>query len=327
MEVKHVSISTNIKKGSGPMFNGDDFPTVGVPVRRSKSGKATRIFHEDGSSEFVFARENELFEQQILAFYNKFGRMPEGDDPLLFDPLEEHPGPMSEAGIDHLVDLVLVKSGAHPSIRFAWETTGKLVTEENRGLLTPTELAEWYCVIHDWEKLNPEEKPLDAMALESDLFEEIEENLAHYRHLRTLLPANSYLGNVTLDVLHVATILMAGRAPAAAAMLTTLAYQAEERQTELFVMVAGTLIKASLEAGAFQTDPDLMDVVTGIAETFNVDSEAAQLLNNIDLAENKFTISGDPFTVVAATSSAVAGLIACDVLPEAAVISLLETEE
>jgi hypothetical protein len=290
------------------MTEESDFPNVfdGPPVRRSKSGRATRVFNEDGTSEFFFADDKEA-SREAAELEEKYGRG------------------LTEYDVSRIVEAMMDETDVHPSLRYAWEVTGRVVTEENRTLLTPTELAEWYCVIHDWERDHPDDESLDDLCVDEDVAEALNDALANYAHLRTLVDDADAVGQITLDVLNVATILMAGKAPASAYMLSNLVFRTSSPQIDTFVMVGGTLAKASLDSGAFQREPDLMDTVSRIAETFNVDTEAVRLLNTIDMADDKFTIRGDDFTIAATVSSVIAGMLACDVLPEGAVMSMLNT--
>jgi|688.fasta_scaffold18009_13 hypothetical protein len=290
-------------------MDSGNFPDfLDTTVRRSKSGKATRVFHEDGSSEFYFSNEKET-QDELVEFYEKHGR-----------DLTEH-------DMSRIVEALMDETDVHPSLRYAWEVTGRIVTEENRTLLTPTELAEWYCVIHDWERDHPDELSLDDLALDDDVAEGLHDAIANYDHLRTVVPADDPISHVTLDVLHIATTLMAGKAPVSAYMLSNLAFRTSPPQIDMFVMVGGSLAKASLDSGAFQRDPELVDTVSRIAETFNVDTEAVRLLNSIDMADDRFTITGDNFTIAATVASVIAGMLACDVLPEHAVMAMLDTED
>lgn len=291
------------------MTDDSEFPDVsGTQVRRSKSGKATRIFHEDGTSEFVFSND-EGMRDEIAEFHDKHGR------------------DLTEYDMSLIVESLMDESDVHPSLRHAWEVTGRIVTEENRTLLTPTELAEWYCVIYDWERDHPDDVSLDALALDDDVAASLADALADYAHLRTTVPVDDPISNITLDVLYVATTLMAGKAPVSAYMLSNLAFRTSPHQLDTFVMVGGSLAKASLQSGAFQRDPDLVDTVSRIAETFNVDTEAVRLLNSIDMADDRFTISGDDFTIAATVASVIAGMLACDVLPEYAIMAMLGTDD
>lgn len=96
----------------------------------------------------------EAFEMQRQAFIEKFGREPEGDDPIFFDPDQDTPQPMSMAMMDEMQDMmveVMMKSGIRPEIIYAYKRTGFLLTEENYHLATPEDLAEWESAIDEFE--------------------------------------------------------------------------------------------------------------------------------------------------------------------------------
>jgi hypothetical protein len=291
-------------------------------VRRSKSGKSTRTFHDDGTTEFTFNDVDQIIENQLVAFREKFGRDPEGHEPLLFDPLAEDPEPLSEHAIIQMVEMALESVEAHPSIKYAWDITGRLVTEENRTLLTPAELTEWYCVIRDWELANPgdsideEETPEITAALN--------ESLDEYRSLRERIDGHRAVGFITLDLLSIATYLLAGRVPSATHLMAKLAYQTSDEQVDTFVMVAGSLLKETLNIGILSQTPELLDSMMKLGETYNVDTEVVALINSIESADNLFKISGDNITMIATVVCAVAGLLIHELLPQEFVFALLD---
>jgi len=105
----------------------------------------------------------ELLEEQHEAFVEKHGREP-GPDDLLFDgmPPLEH--------VEHEMIQAMKEAGVDPAIIYAAEETGLLVTEENQGLLSEQELAEWEAAIDEYhaehgEFDEPPEFPVGTIAL------------------------------------------------------------------------------------------------------------------------------------------------------------------
>ena len=86
----------------------------------------------------------DILEHQRQKFIEKFGREPGPDDQIFFDmPHPEH--------IEHMTVEAMKKAGIDPAIIFAYEKTGRLVTEENQELLSDAELDEWQDAIEEYE--------------------------------------------------------------------------------------------------------------------------------------------------------------------------------
>src|ERR1022692_455529 len=94
----------------------------------------------------------EALEAQDEAFRNKFGREPGLEDPIFFDPDADQPQVPTESqqrkAIDAMYQIILM-AGIDPAFAYAFRKTGRTLTEENVGSLTPTELAEWNEAIDD----------------------------------------------------------------------------------------------------------------------------------------------------------------------------------
>src|SRR6516165_4967727 len=74
-------------------------------------------------------------ERQLERFREKFGREPGPDDPVFFDPDADDPQPIDEAVINEEMVNAMKAAGIRPSVIYAWNKTGLLVTEENRHLI------------------------------------------------------------------------------------------------------------------------------------------------------------------------------------------------
>ena len=95
----------------------------------------------------------EVFAKQIRAFRVKFGRDPEPDDPLFFDPNADLPTPM---GYDQVMpELVAAgyRAGLSPAFIHAMQKTGLIVTDTNRHLLSDDELEEWQAAVEEGKKI------------------------------------------------------------------------------------------------------------------------------------------------------------------------------
>lgn len=99
----------------------------------------------------------EALESQDEAFRNKFGRDPSLEDPIFFDQNADQPQVPTESqqrkAIDAMYQIILL-AGIDPAFAYAFRKTGRLLTEENVGSLTPAELAEWNEAIEEYYSMN-----------------------------------------------------------------------------------------------------------------------------------------------------------------------------
>ena len=81
----------------------------------------------------------EELKEQFRRFKEKFGRPPGPNDPIFFDPAADEPRPIIDEVIDqHMLEAM--HKVTHPAIIHAYQTTGRLVTKENRKNLTKAQL-------------------------------------------------------------------------------------------------------------------------------------------------------------------------------------------
>lgn len=97
----------------------------------------------------------ELLQEQSQEFVEKHGREPGPDDKLFFDmPHPEH--------LEHMMVEGMKKAGINPAIIYAFEKTGRLVTEDNQSLLSDADLDEWQAAIEEFEANMGSERHLDS---------------------------------------------------------------------------------------------------------------------------------------------------------------------
>jgi len=92
--------------------------------------------------------------QQKQSFKEKFGRDPDPNDPLFFDPDADTPQEMSGEKIDEVAIEAMVKAGIDPAYIYAFKKTGLLVTTDNWDKLSPEDQAEWMAAISEAENLD-----------------------------------------------------------------------------------------------------------------------------------------------------------------------------
>ncbi len=96
----------------------------------------------------------QLLEEQKQRFRHKFGRDPRPEDPVIWDENATESTPTSEDDIHQTILSALVKAGSPPEFVYAFDKTGRLVTESNMHLLTPAEYQEWVDAVEEYRRLN-----------------------------------------------------------------------------------------------------------------------------------------------------------------------------
>jgi hypothetical protein len=94
----------------------------------------------------------QAIERQLAAFREKFGRDPNDDDPILFDPDADDPVPLSDEKYERMMIEAMTEVGISQAMIFAFKRTGRIVTETNKHLLTAEELREWYDAIDEYHR-------------------------------------------------------------------------------------------------------------------------------------------------------------------------------
>ena len=95
----------------------------------------------NGSRSISMSPELEdAFQEQRERFIEKFGREPNYDDPIFFDPDADTPQPYPEEKYTEELIEAMRKAGTDERLIRAYKKTGLIVTEENMDLLTPEEI-------------------------------------------------------------------------------------------------------------------------------------------------------------------------------------------
>lgn len=97
-----------------------------------------------------------LIKEQTEAFRRKFGRAPGPRDPLLFDPDANEPRSLvddeTQQQMIEEMTMLMEEAGAHPAHIYAFQKTGRIVTEENSVFLNAAEQKEWHCALREYER-------------------------------------------------------------------------------------------------------------------------------------------------------------------------------
>ena len=94
----------------------------------------------------------QAIERQLDAFRKKFGRDPNDDDPILFDPDAADPVPLSDEKYERMMIEAMVEVGISQAMIFAFKRTGRIVTERNQHLVTAEELREWNDAVDEYHR-------------------------------------------------------------------------------------------------------------------------------------------------------------------------------
>jgi len=105
------------------------------------------VVDEEGNTSKSVPLSDELaqiIEEQRQRFVAQFGREPSPDDHVFFDAshLER---------VEHEMVQAMKQAGIDPAKIYAFEKTGRLVTEDNLHLLSDADLAEWQAAIEEYE--------------------------------------------------------------------------------------------------------------------------------------------------------------------------------
>ena len=86
----------------------------------------------------------QIVEEQRQRFVEQFGREPGPDDHVFFDaPHQEH--------VEHEMVQAMKEAGIDPAKVYAFEKTGRIVSEDNLHLLSDADLAEWQAAIEEYQ--------------------------------------------------------------------------------------------------------------------------------------------------------------------------------
>lgn len=122
-------------------------------TRRIKTRERAYTLDQDGTKSIPISSETlELLKKQQAAFRQKFGREIGPNDPLFFDPDANTPQPMNIEVFREAMIKAMVDAGLPGDLIYAFQKTGRLVSEENQKFLTDDELKEWNDAIDEYHE-------------------------------------------------------------------------------------------------------------------------------------------------------------------------------
>jgi hypothetical protein len=125
--------------------------------RLKKKAKARddckRYIDKDGNKVIPLSEEAvETLKEANQAFIDKFGREPGPGEPILFDPDFDVPTPFTEEKLTAKMVDAMRHAGIREVLIYAYEKTGVIVTEQNRHLIDPNDLAEYEAACAEFER-------------------------------------------------------------------------------------------------------------------------------------------------------------------------------
>jgi hypothetical protein len=91
-----------------------------------------------------------LIREQLEAFRAKFGRDPEGDEPVFFDLNCDVPAPLMPEKMEEETVRAMETAGIAPQLIHAYRRTGRLVTEQNQHKLSAEAIDAWNAAVEEY---------------------------------------------------------------------------------------------------------------------------------------------------------------------------------
>lgn len=101
--------------------------------------------------------------KQRKAFKKKFGRDPQGGDPVFFDPDADTPIPLTREKVEGEVLSAMKTAGLPADVIYAFRKTGMLVMESRLDEYDPVDLASWNAAIEEYRRLEAEQAKTDTI--------------------------------------------------------------------------------------------------------------------------------------------------------------------
>ena len=103
--------------------------------------------------------------EQRREFVKKFGREPGPDDPLLFDPHQDTPQPLSGSTIIEYEKKIveeMTKAGMQPGFVHAFKVTGRVMSEDGYNSLDKDDQLEWMNAFNEGQEIHDDDGTCDC---------------------------------------------------------------------------------------------------------------------------------------------------------------------
>jgi hypothetical protein len=95
----------------------------------------------------------DALKRQMQAFKDKFGREPEGDEPIFFDPDFDTPTPWDEAKFNKIMIENMARAGIREELIYAYARTGMMVSTQNEHQWSKADIAEWNAALAEFDAM------------------------------------------------------------------------------------------------------------------------------------------------------------------------------
>ena len=104
-------------------------------------------------------------DMHLQRFREKFGREAGPGDPLMFDPSKDVPTPLPPGSIARDMIAAMFRAELPPELIYAYSKSGEVVTEHNRDVVDPDDLAAWNAAAEEFLSLEPAEQAATLQAI------------------------------------------------------------------------------------------------------------------------------------------------------------------
>jgi hypothetical protein len=101
----------------------------------------------------------------LQQFREKFGREAGPGDPLMFDQSKDVPTPLPPGAVAAETIAAMFRAELPPELIYAYSRSGVIVTENNRDVVDPDDLAAWNAAAEEFRTLEPAEQAATLQAI------------------------------------------------------------------------------------------------------------------------------------------------------------------
>jgi hypothetical protein len=127
---------------------------LGYPQVLTLDSKVVRVDRDQAAA----------LEAQVRRFEEKFGRQPEPDDPLFFDPDADEPQPVPLTSLETETVAMLETAGICPAWIYAYQNTGGLLPRPDGSFASTRDQAEWDEAISRYVRVHQPGATIDHQA-------------------------------------------------------------------------------------------------------------------------------------------------------------------
>jgi hypothetical protein len=127
-----------------------------------------------------FARVAEEMEASAERFRAQFGRDPEADDPVMWDPDAPTPQPMTAERLRADMLSSMREAGISPPLIYGYQKTGLLLSHSNQHLMSRRQINAWNDAMIEWEQIEewlvmgePDPRPITLWTIRAEFEDDV----------------------------------------------------------------------------------------------------------------------------------------------------------